>query len=550
MPCSDRAYRDALSELEQFTSPARVLDMGVRVYVVRQDIPNGVEVIPGLAPVTPIDSFELGGLWDTFHRRYVGPSVKPKIWYCAEYVAELIRHADTLPPKILVEAGFGAGKTQGILSSWLCARALEYAPLAGHQGIELLGTSPTDRRLEEYVDAVAAKLRPTWYDYNVKSHVFRLHTGVRLRLLGTAKRSAAEGSRVQGFNSAAAGCDEGQDHFPDELENIYARGRRAPKGIYKMLATATPKICSKWREARRKMLASGEWHHLRVDARTNVMVWPKFWEDQRTLYTKQQFARCVEGKDVGPERQLYFSWDRDKNLRPIPMLGARDVTRQVLAKYGVNRTILCGHDPGSRYDVTTCLKAFELPGVANHVWWVVSSVTTERTTTEQHIAVLLAHLRERWGCDRIDAKGKPIEDSDRAHVRIDPYGQQNSKPHLTIHQMFRAHGLDARSAAYSGGRSTGVVHVEAGIELVNRLLCDAAGNVRLCVACDEHGKPVAPELVDAFEMAERDIAERAEAEKKGSDEDRSHWPASVRYALWALERRPETVTEGARHYGP
>jgi hypothetical protein len=72
--------------------------------------------------------------------------------------------------------------------------------------------------------------------------------------------------------------------------------------------------------------------------------------------------------------------------------------------------------------------------------------------------------------------------------------------------------------------------------MVNRLLFNAAENSRLFVACDENGSPEAPKLVEAFEQSERDANGRSETARKGTKQDRSHWPAALGYALWPTEK--------------
>jgi hypothetical protein len=75
--------------------------------------------------------------------------------------------------------------------------------------------------------------------------------------------------------------------------------------------------------------------------------------------------------------------------------------------------------------------------------------------------------------------------------------------------------------------------------MVDRLL---ATN-RLFVDCDDRRQPAAPKLVEAFELEERD-ATTGEAEvKRAHREDLSHYPASVRYSLWILEKLPVDTDE-------
>jgi hypothetical protein len=93
------------------------------------------------------------------------------------------------------------------------------------------------------------------------------------------------------------------------------------------------------------------------------------------------------------------------------------------------------------------------------------------------------------------------------------------------------------SATYNKqGEPRGIIHKDAGIEMVNRLLRNAAGQSRLFVACDDRGAAAAPKLVEALEMSERDIQGKAETQPKGSPTDLSHWAAALRYALWSYER--------------
>jgi hypothetical protein len=135
--------------------------------------------------------------------------------------------------------------------------------------------------------------------------------------------------------------------------------------------------------------------------------------------------------------------------------------------------------------------------------------------------------------------GKVLPDSPVALIRADPYGDTESKdrPHKSVYTVLRSAGFDVRPAAYGrNGTGPGPVPKEAGIEMVNSLFCNAAGERRLFVACDDSRQPAAPKLVDAIEMSERDEAFKAERYRKGTQADLSHYPATVRYALWAVER--------------
>jgi hypothetical protein len=139
--------------------------------------------------------------------------------------------------------------------------------------------------------------------------------------------------------------------------------------------------------------------------------------------------------------------------------------------------------------------------------------------------------------NQLDRHGRPVEGGSQMLVRADPYSDSGEdQPDRSVYTIWRNRQVVIYPAAYKQGATTpSRIKKEAGIDLVNTLLCNALGQRRLFVACDEHRQPCAPKLVEAFEMAERDEANRAEADKK-DERDRSHWPAALRYALWQVER--------------
>jgi hypothetical protein len=241
---------------------------------------------------------------------------------------------------------------------------------------------------------------------------------------------------------------------------------------------------------------------------------------------------------------VYMAWERAKNLRPVPQVGAQDVTRSELAGYGPLIDVLVGHDPGKLCDVSVILKAYRLPGSGLTHWWVVDELTTDNTTTEQHVDVLVKRLRERWGCNRLDLRNRPMDGSPLALVRADPYGDSDAKPDRSIYTIFRQAGLDIRPAAYSPVRqgamakpTPGRIDKDARIEVVNSLFCNAAGDRRLFIACDERAQPAAPKLLEAIELSEREEGTgKAEVYRKGRASDLSHWPSALGYALWSVEK--------------
>jgi len=515
------ALRKALDRGRTLVGPDRLIDMSVRIYVVRQSLEAGVEVIPGMAPVEAIASHDIGGIWDCSLGCYVGYGDSPRVWYASEHAIDLILHASDMPRGLLAFGAMGSGKTRGCLAQWVVARALE---LAEYAPIEMGVTAPTDARLEEAVQAIRELMHPGWYQYNAHTKLFTLRSQVRIRCIGTARRSRSQGSRIQGWNWGAHAGDEIQDQA-DENANIDARGRRAPGGRYKRIATATAKDSSEWRALRQQLIASGQWLERRLEGRSNPFVHHQYWDDLKGSMSDREYRQIVLAEMLGPERATYPSFSREHNVRPRPLVGARDITQRVVGAHG-----LLGHDPGSSVDVTLLLRYY-LVGRQIQGIWVCDEWTTRDCTRQEHILRVRRELRERHDLQW------PEPEEPKVTVRIDPMGDSDTRTHSSVYADWRNAGFEARAAAYNKrGEGRGIIHKDAGIEMVNRLLCNALGQRRLFIDCDDRGNPVAPRLVEALEMSARDEHDKAETGRKGSREDLSHWAAALRYALWPYER--------------
>ena len=511
--------RKALAEADGLVHGNRYVDMGVRVHVVRQDLEHGVETVAGTPPVVSVGTHEVGGMLDSRTLRIVGKSLKPRVWYASEAQARLLFGLGTAP-KVLCYGGMGAGKTR-TLAPYLLLRALE---LTG-RCVELGGTAPTIERLGMLTEALAELMPADWYTYRAKERLFLLRNGTRIRLVATTPRSAALGSPCQGWTWAASVSDEVQDQIAANAD-IEARGRRAPGGIYRRFCTATAKDSPEWRTFRDHLRSTGNWSIERLDGPSNAFVWPAYWESLKQELDARTYQRLVLAMDVGPERSVYPAYSRDDSVRPVPELGARDVTRQRVGAAG-----LVGHDPGTLQDVSLLLKCYEIGGT--DCWFVVDEITTSQTTTEDHVLTVQRRLQERWDLQW------PGEDEPKVLVRCDPQGDSDNKTDRSVYTTWRLNGFEIKSAAYTPkGQPKGRVPKDAGIEMINRLFCSAAGKRRLFVACDEHRKPAAPRLIEALEMSERDELGKAETKIKGKT-DFSHWPAALRYALWPYERMRE-----------
>ena len=517
----------------------RYVDMGVLLSVVEMDLARGLELEPGKPPVRIVRQHRLGGMLDTWTRQIVGPSARPRYWQCSPQQEPLIIHDDARPLWSLIQGSEGAGKTV-TLAMWLYCRVLEHC---GHER-EIGVTAPVFARLGHVKKAIATLWDPKWYRWKERDQSYRFRAGPLVQLVSAHQQSEDAGSPIQGANWVACASDELQDHHDREAD-IVARGRSAAGGKYKRLCTSTFKDSTEWRNFRDTASKAPDWSIVKLLGLDSPFVWPAHWERFKSNgITLREYQRRVLAMDVGPEAQLYHCWARSVdgapgNLRPIP-LGAVDVTAEVLAPYaspGERLTVLVGHDPGKRQHVSEFLKAYRFPGKDTRPrWFAVDEITTPDATLETHVKAVIDRARTAWHAQGIDRRGQPDPTSGRLLVRADPHTRSgDDHPGADAYTIWRAHGIKIRAAAYKANSTEpGVIKRDSRFEMMNTLLCDAAGVRRLFVACDDTGKAAAPMLVKALESMERDAAGKGEHEKKDAD-DLSHWPAAVGYALWQIE---------------
>jgi hypothetical protein len=516
----------------------RYVDMGVLLSVVAMDLERGHELEPGKPPVRILRQHRLGGMLDTWTRKIVGPSERPRYWQCSPAQEPLIIHDDTRPVWSLIQGSEGAGKTVS-LPMWLYCRVIEHC---GHDR-EIGVTAPVFSRLAHVKKAIATLWDARWYRWKERDQSYRFRAGPVVQLVSAHQQSENAGSPIQGANWVACASDELQDHHDREAD-IVARGRSAPGGKYKRLCTSTFKDSTEWRDFRGVAEKAPDWTVTRMLGLESPFVWPAHWERFRNNgITAREYQRRVLAMDVGPEAQLYHCWSRSvdgapANLRPVP-LGAEDVTAEMLAPYaaaGERLSILVGHDPGKRQHVSMFLKAYRFRADKIVRWFVVDEVTTVDATIEKHVDEVLARARTKWHAHQLDRRNQADPTSGRMLVRADPHTRSgDDHPDATMYTVWRARGVKVRAAAYKpGSTEPGVIKREARFNLINTLLCDVNGVRRLLVACDDTGKAAAPHLVKALETMERNAEDKGEHEKKNGD-DLSHWPAAVGYALWQIE---------------
>lgn len=506
----------------------RYVDIGVDLHVVRAD-PKGTVLIEGARPMSIVRTHYLGGILDTksdpprIIEGDAGLSQNPQTWYCSEDQEPLILHADSAPVGELALGGMGAGKTTaGVI--WLYLRWLENIGTRLEGGV----TAPTETRLSLVLNELFRMWPRAWWSYNSESKITTLCDGFRIRAVSTHRQSASQGSRLQGFNWVFWLGDELQDQIR-EFVDIQARLRAKTDGHAKRLATATAKDDPQWRTLKDSLIESGLWSLCTLLGPRSPFVHPNHWETMRLQTTERDYRRLVLAEDLPSESRLYSAFDRRENLRPIP-LAARKITSRILSAKSNNprHALLFGNDPGTAKAATIFLDAYDVRGEV--CWWVRAELFTLHETIEQHAVKTLDVCRKRFGVNV-----RP--DAEIAHGRAMPVGAAEDKPDQDLYRIYKRIGLDVRPAQYrKDGTGTGVIKKESRIGMVNMLFCDATGRRRLFVECDDQGKPVAPLLVAALEMMERDDKGRAEHEEKNVRHDKSDLPAALGYALYPYEK--------------
>lgn len=525
----------------------RYVDFGVTIRVVRQD-PAGDLEIPGLEPrLKVLREHYRGGMFDTIKYRWHGATQAPVVWYLSEEQEGIVLHEESMPASVWMQGSMGAGKTTaGVI--WLALRVIEHAthPLKG-AGV----TAPTDKRMEEIRKTIfgpkdkdgirTGGMWPVqWATFREGDQVATCATGLQIDFRSTHIQSSTAGSPIQGQNWAFCLSDELQDYY-EINDDIRARGRSAWMKRYERFVTVTPKDDPGYRVFRDRISSlTDDWKIQYVLGPNSPFIDASHWDLCRREMPWRKYQRVVLAQDVAGENVVYYTWSHEHNIRPIPQVPRwPDVTRRELGRRASGQyDILVGYDPGLIFDVSILLKAYQPPTPTTAktppapVWFVVGEVTTERSTTEAHCVALLRELRERWGCN-------VAADGSRAFVSADPYGDtanDESQPDVTVYRVFAKHGLHIKAAAYKAGSvNPARVPREARIDLMNTLFCNAAGERRLFVACNDNREPVAPKFVEAVERLERDGANRAERDKKDA-RDMTHWPCAGGYALWAIEK--------------
>ena len=474
-----------------------------------------------------------GGVIDTRTYDWYDESPNPVVWLVSEEQRRLILHGDDLPLQIVCEGAEGAGKTTGVLARWNLLRAIERAG----KNLEFGCVAPTQARLERVRQALAEAMPPEWYSYRQRDWLFRFALGHQLRLVSAHRASEAEGSPVQGYDWAGASGDEVQDQL-HIVDDVVARGRRAGRGRYKVMFTASVKDSAKYRQFRTKWAATRNRSVVRLAGVANPYVPPEHWQNLREQLDDRAYRRRVLAEFVGPERKTYPDFERPTHVIPIPVT-ARDVTHHAVGIYesyqrhGAVFRMGAGHDPGKIKNTSVLHRAFLFPGKPKLLtWMVVGEFITERTTQENHAAELRKHLQKEYDLEVKPDRFDPSIGLEKCLIFRDPHGRGEQHPDEDVEGAFRRHGFDIFSAA----PDKQVIKRRTRIEMMNRLiLYSPSRRIRFCIACTDAGVPLAPETLRLFEEQERDELENPETLKKGAL-DITHPAVACGYFLWPFER--------------
>jgi hypothetical protein len=563
--------RRLLTEAHELTNHGvRFVDLSVDLRVVERDDKKGTYRVPGQrGRYRVVETHRRGGVFDTLRSSYVldledaGDTWTARhrgktytvakstvVWHCGPQQAPLILHT-TDEPNILVYGAEGAGKTK-ILGMWCILQALD----ARHIGLRGGMTAPTGERLDEIEQAIREASSPNWYEVNEKKKIFTFATGCAVKLRTVKMYSEELGSPVQGYSWAFGGQDEIQDYAERIDADIEARLRG--RGSHQRLATATAKDSSAWRNFRDAKSDSPDWCRRTLDCWSNVFELAEHWLRMERNMSPREAQRRLYAQDVKSELASYPYWNREVHLRDIEGLPLKDVSDRVLGRFdsyirpGAEFLALVGHDPGNIFQTSGILrcylptKTFILAGKSRDVphgarlergtpiWVVEGCVQTEHHTADNHAAELVAHQQRNFGLDLEPERDDPDTGKQKTLVFCDPHGESQNKTDQGVYMAFQRKRLDIFSAA----PTTNLIHIDARVEMMNRLMLSARGVVRFLVR-KQDGYPVAPEVVESIEKQEKDHAGEHERVPKNRD-DVTHPMVAIGYALYPLEQEKYT----------
>jgi hypothetical protein len=454
-----------------------------------------------------------GGRYDTIDRRFVDEPLGAVSLISAHrgQVALVEAALEGTHRHVMALGAPGGGKTYGaVVAAYLLA--MRSPNLAG--GI----VAPTGNGVTRVWDAFVrlAKSFGTFVDANIKDHWVLLVNGCLVQFVGAKAADEQTGTPIQGWTWEWCVVDESQSISQNAMNEVEYRGRTAGDR-YRIIETATNSFHPEFRARVEAYKAAPEDHLiLRYAGEENVWVPLSHWKKIRgSNISEREYRAKVLCEDVPPEHVLYPSFGYAQNILQLPPW--QDITERVvsdLAGFSGRRYVI-GQDFGVLRTVSIVLRCLRNPKNGRRTWWAVHELTSfEGTHTGEH-AAQLARIYEPGICLVV---GDPHSRSQGDHADRADYTE------------FTLAGFSIVPAV-----ARGQISIRSRLSMVNGLLKNAAGESRLFIAADDHGKPCCPLLAQSLLAQEVPESGRFSDTRKDY-RDLSHWPDAIGYGLWLFEQ--------------
>jgi len=351
----------------------------------------------------------------------------------------------------------------------------------------------------------------------VNNTVFQVVSGMR--------QSSKRGVTVQGRNWDAAVIDESQNVEPYVHTEIAFRGRLNPG--FCVFETATNDPIPEFRQRVQQYHREPGWAKVLKYSTQSPWVYSGFYDEQRNGMTDRDYRERILLEEMPSETRTYYEYNPKVHVKRRLNIG--DITAKTVAdKYPRRRSTeyVIAQDFGYATNTSIILKAYLSADQREREWWAVDEVITRSTTAEQH-----AHALIKRGYTSVNSV-----------VIGDPHHNQfsvDTPVHISDYRQFTRAGLEIHPA------SEHRISRKHRVAMMNTLLRDAHGVMRLFIATDTNGRPACPELARSLEFSENDPDGKPEGGRKDRD-DISHASAAVGYGVYKWERIRGGIVDTSR----
>lgn len=407
--------------------------------------------------------------------------------------------------RVLAVGAKGGGKTMGacVVAALMCAERP-----CGIGGV----VAPTHDRLlivwRKFLDLVTPLgwvegVRPGDMEVVLKNRAI-------VQFVSAKRQSSSLGSPIAGRDWQWAVEEEQQNIDDDSLREVDARGRIASD--YRVFSTATNEPLQEFQLRLQEYRSQPKVRIVQFgDGTTNVFTPLEHWERLKRRWSKSDWEREIEGKDVPIDGRVYPMFSQVESVKPRPQVPGLDITEQVtVKKLGRPYKYVVGIDFGSLVTASVILKAYLEPATRETLWWAIDEIVSIDKGTDWHGQALL----ERYKAEDFIAVGDP-------HVSLN-----SDKSDYTI---LRRMGINVMRANHTK------IPLKHRISMVNAMFCAADGKRRLFLDTDERGKPVCRKMAESAYMLTYSASGKPDAKKK-SLQDLTHYMDDVGYALFPFEK--------------